>query len=209
MQIAFGGDSQRFFQNASSQVQLDAAPTLKFLSSGFTITDFREHLPRIWVALIKPNPQIAQSFTLDNEYMVIGHGFPKDFQLRTLLAEPRQEIEYRVDSRVRFVVSSAPTMKAACAAWANQKRIAVVPIDPSKDYTADSGLQRLTEILSDSLWKRDVFDDPEPVRILLSSMVESRLFSNLSQRPILASLAQCLGLERLGRHHWSEEFAIS
>src|SRR5216684_3472971 len=130
--IRWGSDAKASFDRASRATQIDAEPVLLFLSSGFFINWFRETAHRIWMAFIKPTQQLAQHFSLSMEYAVIGHGFPTDFQQRTLLDDPPRGEAYRIDPRIRFIASAAPLMRASCAAWAAQKRIAVIPLDPQE-----------------------------------------------------------------------------
>jgi hypothetical protein len=199
MAIDFGGEARHLYESASKQVQTDAAPILEFLSRGFTITWFREHRPRVWVALVKPHDHVADYFTLPKEYVLIGHGFPNDFQQRTLLAEPPQDVAYRVDDRVRFVASAAPMMRAACAAWATQRRIAVVPLDPARDFTPDSGTAQLYELLATSLWRRDVFDDPEPVANAAEFFGRELIVQQIVTKTYLGQLSAIFGLRKIGK----------
>jgi len=199
MAIDFGGEAKHLYDSASKQIQADAAPVLEFLSLGFSITWFREHGPRVWVALIKPHDHIGDYFTLPKEYVLIGHGFPNDFQQRTLLAEPPHDIAYRADDRVRFVASAAPMMKAACAAWASQRRIAVVPLDPSRGFVSDAGSAQLYELLSTSLWRRDVFDDPEPVANAAEFFGRELTVQQIVTKTYLGQLSAIFGLRKIGK----------
>ena len=153
----------------------------------------------MWVALIKPHEHIGDYFTLPMEYVLIGHGFPNDFQQRTLLAEPPQDIAYRADDRVRFVASAAPMMKAACAAWATQRRIAVVPLDPSRDFASGAGAAQLYELLSTSLWRRDVFDDPEPVANAAEFFGRELTVQQIVTKTYLGQLSAIFGLRKIGK----------
>src|SRR4051812_13305166 len=114
------------FDEASDQTQADAKPALDLLSTGFDITFFRETGPRLWLAAIKPLPDIAAHFGLLLEYLVVGNGFEKDFHQRTLLREvpADYDLRERIDSTVRFVVSDASAAPALCAAWAARKKTA-------------------------------------------------------------------------------------
>jgi hypothetical protein len=199
MPIDFGGEAKQAFDLTSPQVQADARPVLEFLSTGFTVTWFREHGSRVWVALVKPHVNIGDYFTLPMEYVVIGHGFATDFQQRTLLAEPPKEIAFRVDDRVRFVASAAPMMRAACAAWATQRRIAVVPLDPSRDFEAGTGTAQLYDVLATSLWRRDVFDDPEPVANPTEFFGREITVQQIVTKTYLGQLSAIFGLRKIGK----------
>lgn len=199
MPISFGGDASHLYEEASRQTKADAAPVLDYLSTGFTVTWFREHERRVWIALLKPQPNISDYFTLPLEYVLIGHGHPHDFQQRTLLAEPPEDIAYRVDGRVRFVASGASMMKAACAAWATERRIAVVPIDTGRDIVPGAGAQQLYELLANSLWRRDVFDEPEPVTDPAEFFGRELTVSELVTKTYLGQLSAIFGLRKIGK----------
>lgn len=167
MTISFTGDARSYFESASEQTQADSVGLLGFLSRGFFISRFRELETRIWSAMLKPNETVQSQFALRKEYLLIGNGYPKDFHQRTFLAEAPGDLTYRIDRKVRFVYSPAPLLRAACAAWAEEKRISIIPIGPEDLAQADASsdpTQVLFSLLTRSIWRRDVFDDSEPVR---------------------------------------------
>jgi hypothetical protein len=199
LSIEFGGDADVPFNRATLPTKDDARPVLEFLSAGFTVTWFQERSPRLWLALIKPQPNISDYFSLGMEYLLIGHGFPNDFQQRTLLAEPPSDIAFRVDPRVRFVSSNAPMMRAACAAWAVQNRQAIVPIDRIVQRTDADATAELYELLSQSLWHRDVFDDSEPVTDPSEFFGRELVVQELVSRAYLGQLSAIFGLRKVGK----------
>lgn len=196
--IDFGGDALASFNKASAITRDDARPVLDFLSAGFVITWFQERSPRLWLALLKPKDKVRDHFLLSMECLLIGHGFPQDFQQRTLLAEPPDDISFRVSKAIRFVSSSAAMMRAACAAWAVQNRIAIVPID---DASIDRGDPdgALYKLLSDALWRRDVFDDSEPVIHASEFFGRELVVQELVSRVYLGQLAAIFGLRKIGK----------
>jgi hypothetical protein len=198
--IDFSVNAVHHFRTASEQTRFDAAPVLSFLSKGFKITWFEEKRRRVWLAIVKPHPQVEKQFALNLEYIVIGHGFQEDFQQRTLLEQPSETIEYRVDPRIRFVASAAPLMKAACAAWAIQNSIAVVPLD-SKEIQADApdNEARLFQLLSGSLWRRDVFDDSEPVTDPSEFFGRELYVQEMLTRTLLGKPTSIFGLRKIGK----------
>jgi hypothetical protein len=97
---------------------------------------------------------------LTKEYFIIGHGFAEDFHQTTLLSEPPedQDLPIRVDRGIRFVASASAGMEEACAGWANDKRITIVPIAEAKARNAvaqDQAQEVLFDLLRGSLWRRD------------------------------------------------------
>lgn len=165
MTIRFTADASDLFTEALEVTQKDATPVLELLSAGFEIPWFRERSPRIWSAILKPSERLRAHFGLNLEYFLIGHGFPKDFHQSTLLEEPPEKVAYRLDKQIRFVASSAPLAEASCQAWAQQRKVAIVLLNPlsildrATDPTSD-----LYKVLSKFLWRRDLFDDSEPIR---------------------------------------------
>ena len=151
------------------------------------------------MAIIKPTEKLAQHFSLPMEYVVIGHGFPNDFQQRTLLAEPPANEIYRVDSRIRFVASAAPLMRASCAAWAAQKRIAVIPLDPQEVASEEEDLSRIYEILTTALWRRDVFDDSEPVTDPAEFFGRQHAVQEVVTKAFLGQPTAVFGLRKIGK----------
>jgi hypothetical protein len=58
-------------------------------------------------------------------------------------------------------------MQEACAGWALENNLSIVPVDLRKAREAlDAGAaeEALYDVLRRSLWRRDLFDDSEPVR---------------------------------------------
>lgn len=200
LDIDFNPEARRFFREASADTRFDAAPVLSFLSIGFQVTWFEERHHRVWLGLLKPKSTIAQQFALNLEYVIIGHGFEEDFQQRTLLEEPPEELRFRIDSRIRFVASSAPLMKAACAAWAAENRIAIVPIDSSQiDPESDQLTEQLFDLLSASLWRRDIFDDSEPVTESSEFFGREQSVQEIVSRIFLGRPVAVFGLRKIGK----------
>jgi hypothetical protein len=196
--IHFQADAKSSFDRASQPTQIDAAPILEFLSLGFGVTWFHERGYRLWMALLKPSLRITEHFGLGMEYVVIGHGFPNDFQQRTLLAEPPSDIQYRVDARIRFVASAAPLMRATCASWAAKTKVVVIPVDASV-VGSDHPAERLYEILSTSLWRRDVFDDSEPVTDPAEFFGRQQYVQELATKAFLGQPVALFGLRKIGK----------
>jgi hypothetical protein len=195
----FEGDAREFFEEASPQTQSDALPVLEFLSHGFSITSFREQKPRIWTALIKPNEAISNQFGLTLEYFLVGHGFPGDFHQRTLLAEPPAKEAYRVDSRLRFVASPSPLLKPSCAAWAVQRKLAVVPIEVGRLQGVTDPEKLLYSTLAATLWRRDVFDDPEPVTNPAEFFGRELVTNEIVEKILLGQPCAIFGLRKIGK----------
>lgn len=196
--INFQPEAKTWFERASVATQIDATPVLEFLSAGFGIGWFRERGHRLWMALIKPSEKLAEHFALGMEYVVIGHGFPNDFQQRTLLAEPPTDLAYRVDSRIRFVVSAAPLMRATCASWAAKTKIAVIPVDAGGLSTGEA-LRQIYEMLSSALWRRDVFDDSEPVVDAAEFFGRQQAVQELATKVFLGQPVALFGLRKIGK----------
>jgi hypothetical protein len=197
--IRFGGEAQAAFRESSAALQADATPALELLSFGFTITWFKESAPRVWLALLKPDAQISDIFALDLEYLLIGHGFENDFQQRTLLAAAPQEIAYRIDNRVRFVASPAPNLRAACASWAQINKTAIVPIQIARVGSPNRDVLALHELLSRSLWIRDIFDDSEPVADPAEFFGREVAVQELTARSYLGKPLAVFGLRKIGK----------
>lgn len=196
--LNFASDAKTWYDRASTATQLDAEPVLTFLSPAFSITWFRERGHRIWMAIIKPSEKVAEHFALSMEYVLIGHGFPTDFQQRTLLADPPAELQYRVDSRIRFVASAAPLMRATCAAWAAQKKIAIIPVD-AQSLNLEGALQHTYDILTNSLWRRDVFDDSEPITDAAEFFGRQQAVQELATKAFLGQPTAVFGLRKIGK----------
>lgn len=197
--IRWGAEAKASFDRSGRVTQIDAEPVLLFLSAGFFINWFKETNQRVWMAIIKPTEKLAQHFSLSMEYVVIGHGFPNDFQQRTLLAEPPLNEMYRVDPRIRFVASAAPLMRASCAAWAAQKRIAVIPLDPQEVSSEEDDLSRIYEILTAALWRRDVFDDSEPVTDPAEFFGRQHVVQEVVTKAFLGQPTAVFGLRKIGK----------
>src|SRR5207247_5889319 len=106
---------------------------------------------------------------------------------------------YRLDTRVRFVASPAQLLKASCAAWAQQRRIAVVPIDAKAAASSDDPRAELFALLSQALWRRDVFDDPEPVTNPAEFFGRELYVQELVTRVLLGQPSAVFGLRRIGK----------
>jgi len=169
-ETSFSRETRWVFDRASAETKADAEPVLGFLSQGFQISWFREERRRIWHAIVKPHPLVSEQFALPLEYFVIGHGFPADFHQRTLLIEPPTEEAYRLDHRLRFVASPAALLKASCAAWAQERHIAVVPIDAKAAASSTDPRADLFALLSQALWRRDVLMTPYQSKTQPSSL---------------------------------------
>lgn len=201
MTIDISPEARVLFDHSQDQTRQDAAPVFEFLSAAFRITWFRESGPRLYLAILKPKEPVASHFALDHEYFLVGHGFPADFHQRTLLAEPPREETYRLDSRIRFVASPAPTMRTACAAWAAQRRIAVIPIDVGPLLAAGSHdrVEALLKLLGQSLWRRDVFDDSEPITDPAEFFGRELPVQELLTRTTLGQPTAVFGLRKIGK----------
>jgi hypothetical protein len=162
-------EARPYFDRANDRVKEAAKPILEFLSAGFLVTWFWPE-ERNWKAILKPDDLLGRQFGLTKEYFLIGHGFTDDFHQTTLLAEPPDiaDLKVRLDRSIRFVASPSAAMEEACAGWANDKRITIVPISEAKALNAianDASQEELIALLRGSLWRRDWFDDSEPIRV--------------------------------------------
>jgi len=200
LHIDFTLEARSSFRAASDTTRFDAAPILSFLSHGFQVTWFKETYSRLWVALIKPKPDVAEQFALRLEHVVIGHGFDTDVQQRTFLQEAPEDIAYRVDPQLRFIASRAPLLRAAAAAWAAEHRIAVVPIESGDlDPDAVDNHERLFALLSESLWRRDVFDFPDPVIDPAEFYGREQQVRQLVTKSLLGQSTAVFGLRKVGK----------
>lgn len=200
MPMELSADAWLHFRRASETTRYDAAPVLSFLSRGFETTYFSEVRPRIWVGIIKPSAKLAGQFSLRLEYLVVGNGFPEDLQQRTFLQLPPEHERYRVDSTLRFVASPAPHMKAACAAWASQHRIAIVPIESNKlEPEADDAEDQLFKLLGTALWRRDIFDDPDPVTEPSEFFGREQQVQQIMTKCLLGQSLAIFGLRKIGK----------
>lgn len=197
--IRFTADARSFFERATKITQDDALPILEFLSTGFEVPRFGEQRPRLWWAIIKPDVHLRNHFGLTKEYFVIGHGFPRDFHQSTLLAEPPPDQSYRIDPQLRFVASTSALAVSACQAWALQRKIAVVLVDPSDLPDGSSAEASLYKILSKSLWRRDLFDDSEPVRSAAEFFGREAVVSEVVARVLAGTPVAIFGLRKIGK----------
>ncbi len=197
--IDFGGDAEARFRKCPPEIQRDASPVLEFVSSGFSVTWFADAGPRIWLALIKPHANISDYFAMKLEYLVIGHGFDTDFQQRTLLRDAPAEITYRIDTRIRFIASAAPNMKQACALWAIRQRTAIVPVPTAHLPSESDATGALYRMLAEALWRRDIFDDSEPVTDPTEFFGREQSVQELVGRVSLGQSAAVFGLRKIGK----------
>lgn len=175
-----------------------AGPVLEMLSGCFQINWFRETGPKLWLAVIKPIPSMAEHFGLAQEYFVIGNGFPDDFHQRTLKQEPPEAIVDRLDNTVRFVASDAPRADAFCAAWAQKNKTSVIVLR-STDLTGDNATEHLYKMLSASLWRRDFFAEAEPVRDPSEFFGREVVVNEVYTKILLGSPVAVFGLRKIGK----------
>ena len=196
----FGGEAKKAFDAFDLDTRRHASKVLEFLSAGFTITWFGTATnQKVWIALLKPHDNVAEYFNLQKEYVLIGHTFPADFQQRTLLARPPDKIAFRIDTRIRFVASGAPMMRAVCAAWAAEHRMSIFPLDLSQDLPEKNQSAALYKTLSESLWLRDVFDDPEPVTDPAEFFGREKAVQHVVTKVYLGQLVAVFGLRKIGK----------
>lgn len=186
-----------FEEHTSEATQNSAAPVLEFLSHGFQVTWFREISHLIWVAVLKPDREIATQFGLRQEVLLIGNSFGKDFHQRTLKYDPPAELEDRVDRSVRFVFSDAPVAEAFCAAWAQKHKASVVVIRTPDDGRANS--DALYALLGQSLWRRDLFAESEPVRLASDFFGRQAAVNELLAKILSGSPVGVFGLRKIGK----------
>ncbi len=197
--VRFDKDSREFFEGADAQTRADALPVLQYLAHGFSVSSFREQNPRIWSAIIKPDDNVREQFGLTLEYFLIGHGFPGDFHQRTLMAAPPPKEAYRLDAKVRFVASPSPLLRGSCAAWAVQNSIAVVPIEAAKIASVSDPETHLYSSLASTLWRRDVFDDPEPVTNPAEFFGREQITNEVVEKVLLGQPCALFGLRKIGK----------
>lgn len=196
-------DARPYFDRANARVKEAARPILQLLSAGFLVTWFWPD-ERNWRAILKPDEVVGRQFGLTKEYFLIGHGFTGDFHQTTLLAEPpdNPELQARLDSGIRFVASPSNAMEEACAGWANDKRITIVPISEAKARRAiaeDVTQEELFGLLRGSLWRRDWFDDSEPIRVPSEFFGREQYVDALRAKIIDGHPAGLFGLRKIGK----------
>jgi hypothetical protein len=198
--IRFTAEAAAPFAEATEVTRNDATPVLTFLSAGFEVPWFRERSPRIWSAIVKPSEKLRSHFGLNLEYFLIGHGFTKDFHQSTLLEEPPEKVAYRIDRRIRFVASSAPLAEPSCQAWAQQRKIAIILLKPDT-FLSELGdpEAQLYKALSKFLWRRDLFDDSEPIRSSAEFFGREADINEVLAKAIAGTPVAIFGLRKVGK----------
>lgn len=196
-------EARPYFDRANERVKQAAKPILDFLSTGFLVTWFWPE-ERNWKAVLKPDDVLGRQFGLMKEYFLIGHGFTEDFHQTTLLAEPPDiaDLQVRLDRGIRFVSSPSTAMEEACAGWANDKRITIVPISEAKARDAvasDAAQEKLFGLLRGSLWRRDWFDDSEPIRVPSEFFGREQYVDALRAKIMDGQPAGVFGLRKIGK----------
>jgi hypothetical protein len=201
--IDFAPIAHDYYQKASPACCAAADPILELLSTGFQVTWFQQPSHQlIWHVLLKPHPSIRDQFGLTREYFLIGHGYANDFHQRTLLADPPKDLAFRVDRRVRFVSSSSPLMKDAVASWATERKISIVPIAmtaPQPGAQVDAARRDLYALLQTALWRRDLFDDSEPVRNTSEFFGRENDVDEILGKTLQGQPVALLGLRKIGK----------
>ncbi len=197
--IRFRPEAQEKFERADPETRADALPALELLSTGFEISWFNQVAFRIWTAVIKPDPAVAEHFGLRLECFVIGHGFPKDFHEKTLLQQPPAELDFRLDPQVRVVVSNAPLAGASCAAWAARHKKGIVLIAPSLRAGEMPAQDYLYKQLSTALWRRDLFAESEPVRLPSEFFGREAIVNEVLAHIIGGTPVGVFGLRKIGK----------
>lgn len=196
--IRFTGEARHRFDEADEITKVDAQPILELLSAGFEIPWFQQVKARLWQASAKPLPTTQEHFGLGLECFVIGNGFQKDFHQVTLLQDPPAKIADRMDPGVRFVASDAPLAEASCAAWAATRRMRIVLLR-KKPQEVLNETDHLYQLLSSSLWRRDLFSESEPVRLATEFFGRESMVNEVLAKIIAGSPVAVFGLRKIGK----------
>lgn len=191
--------AEESFNRASSQTQNDACPILELLSEGFQVTWFREVDKRIWICVIKPEPEVSEQFGLHEEYFVIGNGYDRDFHQRTLSIAIPEDLVDRIDSNLRFVASEAPVAQAFCAAWAQKNKATVVLLSGTDYANREKAACGLFPVLSKTLWRRDFFSESEPVRTASEFFGRQPIVNELLTKILTGTPTAVFGLRKVGK----------
>lgn len=202
MAINWNSDVSYRFEDASKTIQRAAQPVLEFFSAGFEITWFETRDTRLWAAFLKPLPSVRERYALDKEFYLIGHDYEQDLQKKTFQVEPHSAEAYRLNPQVRFLASSAPGLREACASWSMNTPMMFVPVETQvlRHVTGPQKRQELLhELLRGSLWQVDRFDESEPVHSPGEFYGRESLVQQVLHKCVNGSPLAVFGLRKIGK----------